>query len=99
MFWEGVEYAGREIPRWKISVKRLLTEEDQREICFSVGTQLGRGHVLSLQNSVSPARLLFHFNKNWPRIVSVSNLLKDQITGAYYRYLKVLDAKKQQNSK
>jgi len=91
-FFKSVQYFAHEIPSIKMGVKRPLTEADQRDILYAVGTQLGRGHALSVQEGLSVSHILFHLNFSWPQVCEASERLKDELTSAYRRYLTVAEA-------
>lgn len=58
-------------------------------VIHAVGTQLGRGHALSMQDGLSVSHILFHLNFHWPATCEVAERLKDELTSAYRRYLTV----------
>ena len=53
---------------------------------YSVGTQLGRAHRLSLEGA-SPAELEAHLESNFDGIVAAGRTIRDELVDAHARYL------------
>lgn len=82
------QYFAHEVPTFKVGIRRPLREEDQRDLLYAVGTQLGRGHGLSTHGGGhSVSHILFHLNVHWADILATSERLKDELTSAYRRYI------------
>ena len=54
---------GREIPSFNAKIKFLLSTQQQEELAYIVGAQLGRGHRLSLYHT-EPRSILTHLKAN-----------------------------------
>ncbi len=85
---DGVEYDVRQIDPQNAKVKKLLNREQQADIAYAVGTQLGRAHRLSLQDGATAAALEKHLADNFGEIVAAGLTIRDEIELAHARYLK-----------
>lgn len=84
----GLQYWGHQVPNQNIKIKRPLDGCEQKDFLFSVGSQLGRAHRLSLQDS-GPEDLL-HLAGNFDRIVDAAEIMAREIHAAHRVYLDVL---------
>lgn len=87
---DGIQYFAHQVPTFKKGIQRPLTEDDQRDFFYAVGTQLGHGHGLAVQDDQNISHILFHLNSNWTQMIEVASRLRDEITAAYRRYLTLL---------
>ena len=55
--YQDQEFHGREIPTLSIKLKNPLTEDEQMDYAYSVGTQLGRGHALAVRDGATPDKI------------------------------------------
>ncbi|MBM75320.1 MAG: hypothetical protein CMK59_07955 [Proteobacteria bacterium] len=69
--FEGEQFWGREIPSFNAKIKVQLSEAQQEELGYMVGSQLGRAHRLSLYHS-DPDRLLEHLSNSVDSLVLFS---------------------------
>ena len=69
--FEGEQYWGREIPSFNAKIKIQLRTSEQEELGYMVGSQLGRGHRLSLYHSEASA-LLQHLSVNLDSMLDFS---------------------------
>ncbi|MFK7899644.1 MAG: DUF2252 family protein [Cyclobacteriaceae bacterium] len=89
--YQGTEYWGREIPYMNAKVKQNLSLHEQIDIAYSVGTQLAKGHVTTLQKGVKVSELQSHFLKNYTKFGKISKKLNLELEEIY------LDCKKRVN--
>jgi dTMP kinase len=85
---DGVEYDVRQIDPLNVKVKKMLNLEQQADIAYAVGTQLGRAHRLSLQNGATPAALEKSLEDEFDAVVAAGLTIRDEIETAHERYLK-----------
>ncbi|MFI5363422.1 MAG: dTMP kinase, partial [Elusimicrobiota bacterium] len=84
---DGVEYDVRQISPQNVKIKNMLSQEQQLDFAYAVGTQLGRAHRLSLQGA-TPAELEAHLNAHYDEIVAAGLTIRDEIVDAHARYLR-----------
>jgi hypothetical protein len=65
----------------------MLTQDELKDLAYAVGTQLGRGHRLSLANSYAPGDLESHLKNNLIDILNAGQTIKQELEAAYQRYL------------
>ncbi len=85
---DGEEYWGREIPIKSGKIKSELSELEQVDMAFSVGSQLGRGHRISLRNDFQPKELEKHLQKNFDRLVDISHQMNKKLRKDFEKALK-----------
>lgn len=83
---KGKEFWGREIPHKCAKIKEKLDEMAQLDIAYSVATQLGRAHRVSLEKNIKPKELLKHLRQNYIPLIEISQLLKNEIQLAYRQF-------------
>ena len=69
--FDNVQYWGREIPCFNAKIKFRLSNSQQEELGYMVGSQLGRAHRLSLFHS-DPESLWDHLNQSISLLVQFS---------------------------
>lgn len=84
--FEGVEYWCREVPTQQVKLKRPLTEVEQVDVCFAVGSQLGRAHRLSM-DGISAEAHLADFTLRFDNLVDVASELRRELEVAYVLYI------------
>ncbi|MFI5347389.1 MAG: dTMP kinase, partial [Elusimicrobiota bacterium] len=84
---DGVEYDVRQISPQNVKIKKMLNHEQQEDFAYSVGTQLGRAHRLSLVGA-TPAELEKHLEDHFDEIAAAGLTIRDEIVDAHARYLK-----------
>ena len=84
----GTQYFVRQIPPLNAKLKKMLDLEEQEDFAYSVGTQLGRAHRLSLQGQSTLEDLEKHFAEHFKDIVEAGAVIRDEIVAAHGRYLK-----------
>ncbi len=87
----GKELWGREIITKHGKIKGLLNEFEQVDVAYSVGTQLGRAHRLSLQEDVKPKQLTNHFLDNFENLIGASVMINSDLISAYEAYINKLN--------
>jgi hypothetical protein len=85
---DGVEYDVRQVDPLNAKIKKLLNLEQQADIAYAVGTQLGRAHRLSLQGGATPTDLMIDLERNFDAIAAAGLTIRDEIELAHERYLK-----------
>jgi hypothetical protein len=85
--WSGKEYYIRALPPMNAKLKKMLDQDDQRDLAYAVGTQLGRAHRLSLKG-VKPEALEDHLEKHFAEIAKSGQIIRDEIVAAHQRSLK-----------
>jgi len=85
---KGVDYWGREIPILNRKPNKTFCEEEQIDFAMAGGSQLGRGHRLSLYEA-SPEEFLQHFRLEYPRLIEITNLLLEEVLAVWGRYCEV----------
>jgi hypothetical protein len=83
---DGVEYDVRPISPQNVKIKKMLNHEQQEDFAYSVGTQLGRAHRLSLSGA-TPAELEKHLESHFDEIAAAGLTIRDEIVDAHARYL------------
>ncbi|MEM9478918.1 MAG: DUF2252 family protein [Verrucomicrobiota bacterium] len=76
--FEGVQYWGREVPCFQSKINRALLEEEQLELSFCVGTQLGRGHRRSCRD-VEPQELEKHLLDHRETLVQLAEFFNNEV--------------------
>jgi len=85
---DGVEYDVRQIDPLNAKIKKMLNAEQQADIAYAVGTQLGRAHRLSLRDGATPAQLEKDLEKNFDAVAAAGLTIRDELVLAHERYLK-----------
>lgn len=83
--WEGKEHLGRKVPLVNLKLKTKITVEEYKDLMFSVGTQLGVAHAKSYKGD--PEDIRRHFLKNLDHVCGLVERLRDEVSGAYQRYI------------
>jgi hypothetical protein len=73
-----------------VKLKGLLSEEEQVDFAYAVGTQLGRGHVLSLKSEWKPQQLENDFLTRFDQLVEIGEKIKQELLAAHRRYVRKL---------
>jgi hypothetical protein len=83
---EGAEYYARQIDPMNAKIKKALSVEQQADFAYSVGTQLGRAHRLSLRGA-SPEELEADLEARYAALAGAGLVIRDEIRAAHARYL------------
>jgi len=83
---KGVEFYARQLDPLNAKLKKMLTVDEQEDFAYSVGTQLGRAHRLSLAGSTA-AEVEAHLEENFGEIVDAGQTIRDELVAAHARYL------------
>jgi len=94
---DGVEYYVRQIQPQNAKIKKMLDKELQEDFVYAAGTQLGRAHALSAQNSAG--KIEEHLEAYWDVLVAAALAMRDEIAAAHARYLKNLEAPQKAESR
>ncbi len=78
---------GREIITKHGKIKDFLDEFEQVDVAYSVATQLGRAHRLSIQHNVKPKCLIKHFHENFENLIGLAVIINNDLISAYKLYL------------
>lgn len=84
---DGVEYYARQLDPLNAKLKKMLSHEQLEDFAYSAGTQLGRAHRLSLEDSTPPAELEAHLEANFEDIAAAGLTIRDELVDAHARYL------------
>jgi hypothetical protein len=87
--YKGEQYWGRAIPSFSYKIKNRLNQTLQLDIAYSVGTQLGKAHRNSIQNT-EPAVLLRHFEENYTSFVKLAEQMSREVVNAHTQYVDAL---------
>ncbi|MDE2292794.1 MAG: DUF2252 family protein, partial [Elusimicrobia bacterium] len=87
---DGVEYYVRGIPPQNEKLKKPLKRDELEDLAYAVGTQLGRGHRLSVQGD--PQRILEDLSAHLDDYAAAGLTMKEEIESAYRRYMRALKA-------
>jgi len=91
--YENQQYWGRKVPTQVLKIKGWLPEIHQIDIAYCVGTQLGRGHRLSLQGD-KPDALLEHLNAHFKEIVKIGERMNEEVIQGHIHYLQQVSQQK-----
>lgn len=83
---DGVEYWVRGIPRQNEKLKGRLSTIQQVDLTYSVGSQLGRAHGLSVRGTDAPG-LLACFEERFDELVEVAVELRHEMRAAHGEYV------------
>jgi hypothetical protein len=83
---DGVEYYARALDPFNAKLKKMLSVEQQADFAYSVGTQLGRAHRLSLRDA-SAAEVSAHLDAHFDEVVAAGLTIRDELVEAHARYL------------
>lgn len=81
----GVDYWGRLIPTLNRKPAKIFDEEQQVQFALSAGSQLGRGHRLSLQE-ISQQDFQQHLIKTYPELVTAAQTIKEELVIVWRAY-------------
>lgn len=87
------QYWGRKVPTQAVKIKGWLSEMRQMDIAYCVGTQLGRGHRLSMKNN-APEELLAHLDTNFKEFIKFGQLMNEEIVAGHQHYLSLVSQQK-----
>jgi len=87
---DGVQYWVRGIPRQNEKLKHRLDAVEQIDLAFSVASQLGRAHGLSVMGA-STAAMLDCFEHLFVHLVEVAREMHAELEEAHHTYLEALD--------
>ena len=76
------EFWGREVPAFNYKIKHLLSEKEQSELAYCVGSQLGRGHRRSCRE-VAPKVVSKHLRKNIKEFANIGYHIQQEILLSY----------------
>lgn len=85
---DGVEYYVRRIPPHNVKLKKLLDRDQLEDFAYAVGTQLGRGHRLSVAGE--PGAVLADLVARFDEYAAAALTMRDEIAAAHRRYLRKL---------
>ncbi len=85
---DGVEYDVRRIDPLNAKIKKMLTLDQQADLAYAVGTQLGRAHRLSLQDGTTESDLENALERDFGDLVEAGRTIRDELLSAHTRYLK-----------
>ncbi len=83
----GVDYWGREVPILNRKPDKLFDKDKQIAFAVSAGSQLGRGHRLSLYE-IEQDDFLKQFTQLMPEVVKITNVLLEETMAMWEEYVK-----------
>lgn len=83
----GVEYWGREIPYMNAKIKDSLNVLEQLDAAYSVGTQLGKGHRMTLQGGATSKMIEKHFLSNYEALLQIAKQMNVELEDTYKAYM------------
>lgn len=81
----GIEYWGREIPTLNRKPSKIFRAHEQEAFLIMAGSQLGRGHALSLQD-ISAENFLTHFQEHSKKLTQISAVLLKELMNVWGVY-------------
>ncbi len=91
--YENQQYWGRKVPTQVIKIKGWLSEIPQIDLAYCVGTQLGRGHRLSLKEN-TPEELLTHLDTHFKQFIKIGQTINEEIIAGHQHYLQQVSNQK-----
>lgn len=88
--YQGVEFWGRQIPCFTIKLRQKLETIHQLDLAYSVGTQIGRAHRLSLVNPKDIEKLHAHLIANYTTFVAIAEQMNIELLEGHKQYLSEL---------
>lgn len=85
---KGIDYWGREIPSLNRKPNKIFTTEEQLAFAIAGGSQLGRGHRLSLYD-ISENHFINYFNQNYSNVIAVTNVLLQELMAVWEEYQRI----------
>ncbi|MBY0515804.1 MAG: DUF2252 domain-containing protein [Bacteriovoracaceae bacterium] len=79
----GRQYWGRQIPSFAAKVKKFLNEDEQKDVAYSIGSQLGKGHRKSVAHQKVADEIIKDFQLNFDRYLKVARLFALETKLAY----------------
>ncbi|MGE0789051.1 MAG: DUF2252 family protein [Sandaracinaceae bacterium] len=83
---DGVQYWVREIPIQNEKLRRRISPIEQIDLCFAVGTQLGRAHGLSVLDA-RPDVLVDAIMEEYAELLDVALTMRRELTVAHRAYV------------
>ena len=87
----GLAYMGRPVPLFNAKITSYLKIQDQADLLYRVGQQLGRGHARTVRDSAR-ARVLPQIAEHLERVVHAADQIKSELTVGYRRYINALSS-------
>jgi uncharacterized protein (DUF2252 family) len=87
--YKGQQYWVRQIPTQQIKITIPLNELDQCDLCYAVGSQLGRGHAKAASKT-QHAQILGDLEQNFDGYVQAATQMRDQVITARQQYCKAV---------
>jgi uncharacterized protein (DUF2252 family) len=81
--FKNTQYWGRQLPSFAIKVKKYLNKEEQCDLAYSVGSELGKGHSKGIKNPEFSSLLEKDFTNNFDTYFKISKLLTYELRIAY----------------
>jgi hypothetical protein len=77
------QFWGRQIPSFATKVKKFLNVDEQRDVAYSIGSQLGKGHRKSITEPKIADVLMQDFQENFDKYYKVARLLNYELRLSY----------------
>lgn len=84
----GVEYWGRQIPTLNRKPAKLISVAEQVDFAYAAGSQVGRGHRLSLQH-ITERSFMHHVENHFDEIVSVTRQIHHELLATWQAYCRL----------
>ena len=88
--WKGIQYWGRQIPTQQVKLSDLLSELEQCDLCFSVGTQLGSGHARA-GDKATRKRVQADFEARFSNYVAAAQTMRLDLLAAHSNFCASVD--------
>lgn len=80
---EGRQYWGRQVPSFAVKVKKFLEKDEQVDVAYSVGSELGKGHRKGLLNSKDAELVYKDFQQNFDKYFKISKFFTYELHLAF----------------
>lgn len=85
--YKDQQYWGRYLPHKNAKIKDDLTEFEQVDFAYSVGTQIGRAHRISLSKEYHPEQVMENLESNYNALIRLGMIMNKGVFEAYKKYI------------
>ena len=83
--YKSEQFWARQIPTQQVKLSSPLSELDQCDLCYSVGTQLGSGQARAANKEMR--QLISHdFKTNYPQYIKAANAMRKELLTSHQNY-------------
>ena len=83
--YKSEQFWARQIPTQQVKLSQPIGELDQCDLCYSVGTQLGRGHARASTRRIRKA-ISTNFETSYPTYLAAANEMRRALLAAHAKY-------------